>query len=67
MCAAALCFIGAAFSLDRGAGQSEVMESLATEAEEGLAEVGDVAMAEVGAGSTGAYFDHEPASAQDRP
>jgi hypothetical protein len=33
----------------RGSGQSTVMRSFAEESEEGLAEVGDVAMAEVGA------------------
>jgi hypothetical protein len=47
----------------RGSGQSTVMQSLATEAEEGLAEVGDVAMVEVGAGSTGAFFEPEPSPA----
>jgi hypothetical protein len=33
------------------------MLSVAEEAEEGLAEVGDVAMAEVGAGSGGPYVE----------
>jgi MFS family permease len=47
--AAVLCFIGAVFSWMRGSGQSTVMRSFAEESEEGLAEVGDVAMAEVGA------------------
>jgi MFS family permease len=61
--AAVLCFIGAVFSWMRGSGQSTVMQSLATEAEEGLAEVGDVAMVEVGAGSTGAFFEPEPSPA----
>jgi hypothetical protein len=47
--AAVLCFIGAVFSWMRGSGQSEVHHSFLEDAEEGLAEVGDVAMAEVGA------------------
>ena len=47
--AAVLCFIGAVFSWMRGPGQSEVHHSLVEDAEEGLSEVGDVAMAEVGA------------------
>jgi MFS family permease len=64
--AAVFCFIGAGFSWMRGSGQSQIMEhSLANDAEEGLAEVGDVAMAEVGAGSGGAYF--EPDGAPTRP
>jgi len=58
--AAGLCFLAAVFSWMRGAGQSSVMHSVATDSEEGLAEVGDVAMAEVGAGSTGPYLDSEP-------
>jgi hypothetical protein len=57
--AAAMCFLGAVFSWLRGPGQSVQMLSSAEEAEEGLAEVGDVAMAEVGAGSGGAYFEPE--------
>jgi MFS family permease len=47
--AAVLCFIGAGFSWMRGAGAATVHHSLLEDAEEGLAEVGDVAMAEVGA------------------
>ena len=47
--AAVLCFIGAVFSWMRGSGQSEVHHSFLEDAEEGLAEVGDVAMSEVGA------------------
>ena len=47
--AAVLCFIGAVFSWMRGSGQSEVHHSFLEDAEEGTAEVGDVAMAEVGA------------------
>jgi hypothetical protein len=58
--AAALCFLAAMFSWMRGAGQSTVMRSTATDSEEGLAEVGDLAMSEVGAGSTGSYLDPEP-------
>jgi MFS family permease len=47
--AAVLCFIGAVFSWMRGSGQSEVHHSFVEDAEEGLADVGDVAMSEVGA------------------
>jgi len=47
--AAVLCFIGAVFSWMRGSGQSEVHHSFLEDAEEGLAEVADVAMSEVGA------------------
>ena len=47
--AAVLCFIGAVFSWMRGSGQSEVHHSFAEDAEQGLADVGDVAMSEVGA------------------
>jgi MFS family permease len=57
--AAAMCFLGAVFSWMRGSGHTEVMHSGADEAEEGLAEVGDVAMAEVGAGSAGTYVEQE--------
>jgi MFS family permease len=59
--AAVMCFIGAVFSWMRGSGQSTVMHTPAMEVEEGLAEVGDVAMAEVGAGSPGSYLEEEPA------
>ncbi len=47
--AAVLCFVGAVFSWMRGSGQSEVHHSFLEDAEEGLADVGDVAMSEVGA------------------
>ena len=47
--AAVLCFVGAVFSWMRGSGQSEVHHSFTDDAGEGLSEVGDVAMAEVGA------------------
>ena len=57
--AAAMCFLGAVFSWFRGPGQTTQMQSVAEEVEEGLAEVGDVAMAEVGAGSPGSYFEPE--------
>ncbi len=58
--AAAMCFLGAVFSWLRGPGQSVQMLSPAEEAEVGLAEVGDVAMAEVGAGSGGTYLEPAP-------
>ena len=60
--AAAMCFLGAVFSWMRGSGQSTVMHSVSEEAEEGLAEVGDVAMAEVGAGAPAPYLDPESPS-----
>ena len=46
--AAALCFIAAVFSWMRGSGQSQVLETPTEAAEEGMAAVGDVALAEVG-------------------
>jgi MFS family permease len=49
LAAAGLCFVGAVFSWLRGGGHTEVMHSTAEDVEEGLAAVGDVAMAEVGA------------------
>jgi MFS family permease len=52
--AAGLCFLGAVFSWMRGPGQSTQMHNtLAADAEEGLAAVADVAMAEAGVGSAG--------------
>jgi len=65
--AAAMCFVGAVFSWMRGSGQSTVMHTPAMEIEEGLADVGDVAMAEVGAGSPGSYLEEEPASGNASP
>jgi len=47
--AAVLCFIGAVFSWMRGPGPSEVHRSFTEDAAEGLADVGEVAMTEVGA------------------
>jgi MFS family permease len=47
--AAVLCFIGAGFSWMRGAGKATIHHSLVEDAGDGLAEVGEVAMAEVGA------------------
>jgi MFS family permease len=64
--AAVLCFIGAVFSWMRGSGQSQVHHSFAEDAEEGLAEVGDVAMAEVGAGSPGAIPEPESVPSGER-
>jgi MFS family permease len=64
--AAVLCFIGAVFSWMRGSGQSEVHHSFAEDAEEGLAEVGDVAMAEVGAGSPGVIPEPESVPSGER-
>jgi MFS family permease len=64
--AAVLCFIGAVFSWMRGSGQSEVHHSFAEDAEEGLAEVGGVAMAEVGAGSPGEFPEPESVPSGER-
>ena len=65
--AAMMCFLGAVFSWLRGPGRTVPMHSVAEEAEEGLAGVGDVAMAEVGAGSIGAYLEPEPATRATAP
>jgi MFS family permease len=55
--AAGLCFLGAVFSWMRGPGQSTEMRTLAADAEEGLANVGEVAMAEAGVGLAGLADD----------
>jgi hypothetical protein len=52
--AAVACFIGAVFSWLRGAGQSEVFHSMSDDVEVGLSGAGEIAMSDVGAGSTGA-------------
>jgi MFS family permease len=54
MLAALVCFIGAGFSWLRGAGQSQVFHSMSDNIEVGLSGAGDIAMSDVGAGSTGA-------------
>jgi MFS family permease len=51
--AAVMCFIGAVFSWMRGGGVQRHGHSMSAEAEEGLASVGDIAMAEAGVGSAG--------------
>ena len=51
--AAVMCFIGAVFSWIRGGGIQRHGHSMSAEAEEGLASVGDIAMAEAGVGSAG--------------
>ncbi|MGD1013371.1 MAG: MFS transporter [Acidimicrobiales bacterium] len=53
LAAAGMCFIGAVFSWMRGGGVQHHVHSISAEAEEGLAGVGDIAMAEVGVGSAG--------------
>ncbi|MGA2293835.1 MAG: MFS transporter [Acidimicrobiales bacterium] len=60
MMAAVACFIGALFSWLRGAGQSQVFHTLSDDVEVGLSGVGEIAMADVGAGTTGAYLDDVP-------
>ena len=55
--AAVICFIGAIFSWLRGPGHSEVMHTLAADVEEGLGGAGEIAMAEVGAGSPGSVLE----------
>jgi MFS family permease len=60
--AACMCFLGAVFSWMRGPGQATEMRTLAADAEEGLATVGDVAMAEAGVGSAGLADDPFDAS-----
>ena len=51
LAAAALCFLGAVFSWLRGAVRPNERHSLGRETEEGLASVGEIAMAEAGVGS----------------
>jgi MFS family permease len=57
--AAAVCFIGAVFSWLRGAGQSQVFHTMSDNIEEGLSAAGEIAMSDVGAGSTGVFLDDE--------
>jgi len=57
--AALFCFVGAVFSWLRGAGQSQVFHSMSDDVEVGLSGAGEMAMSEVGAGSSGAYLDEE--------
>jgi hypothetical protein len=65
--AAVACFIGALFSWLRGAGQSQVFHTLSDDVEVGLSGAGEIAMADVGAGTTGAYLDDdlEPSEQSD--
>jgi hypothetical protein len=51
LAAAALCFLGAVFSWLRGTVRALDRHSLGRETEEGLASVGEIAMAEAGVGS----------------
>jgi MFS family permease len=53
LAAALMCFIGAIFSWMRGGGVQRHGHSMSAEAQEGLAGVGDIAMAEAGVGSAG--------------
>ena len=62
--AAVACFIGAAFSWMRGAGHSEVFHTLSDDVEVGLAGAGDIAMSDVGAGSSGAFLDSDESESQ---
>jgi len=64
--AAVACFIGALFSWLRGAGQSEVFHTMSEDVEVGLSGAGEIAMADVGAGTIGAYLDPE-ADPSDEP
>ncbi len=57
LAAAAMCFVGAIFSWLRGAGLQRPVHPLSVEAEEGFADVGDLAMAEAGAGAAGSGVD----------
>jgi hypothetical protein len=58
--AALACFIGALFSWFRGAGQSQVFHTMSDDVEVGLSAAGEIAMSDVGAGSSGAYLEPEP-------
>jgi MFS family permease len=53
LAAAVMCFIGAGFSWMRGGGVQRHGHSLGADTEEGLAGVGDIAMAEAGVGAAG--------------
>jgi MFS family permease len=59
MLAAFFCFVGAVFSWMRGAGQSQVFHTMSDDVELGISSTGDVAMSDVGAGSSGAYLDDD--------
>jgi hypothetical protein len=54
LAAAGMCFVGAGFSWLRGGGVRDHAVTASNETAEGFANVGDVAMEEVGAGSAGA-------------
>jgi MFS family permease len=54
LAAAGMCFVGAVFSWMRGGGVRDHALAATKETEEGFANVGDIAMEEVGAGSVGA-------------
>jgi hypothetical protein len=62
--AAVACFIGATFSWLRGPGHSEVFHSTSDDIEEGLSGAGEIAMSDVGAGSSGVYLDSDESQNQ---
>jgi MFS family permease len=62
--AALACVIGAIFSWLRGAGQSQVFHTLSDDIEVGLSGAGEIAMSDVGAGSSGAYLEAPSAESE---
>jgi MFS family permease len=64
MLAALACIIGALFSWLRGAGQSQVFHTMSDDIEVGLSGAGEIAMSDVGAGSSGAFLDSEPGTSE---
>ena len=66
LAAAGMCFIGAVFSWMRGGGCQRHVHSMSAETEEGLAGVGDIAMAEVGVGSAGTGIESSLTEAPSR-
>jgi hypothetical protein len=63
--AAIACFVGAVFSWMRGAGQSQVFHTMSDDVEVGISGAGEIAMSDVGAGTTGAFLDDGASSATD--
>jgi hypothetical protein len=57
--AALACLVGAVFSWLRGAGQSQVFHTMSDDVEVGLSGAGEIAMSDVGAGTTGAFLESE--------
>lgn len=65
--AAGLCFVGAVFSWMRGAGVRHHIVAGPLEDEEGFAGVGELAMTEIGVGSTGLLFERADGDGPEKP